>query len=78
VRAIRVVSRTHARPRKPAPGEQDPAVVPPAGGQPAWQRGRITEIVQLAHQLKPDGLADVLGVGAAQLVTAYRPDQPGP
>ena len=60
------------------PGAQDPAAFPPGGGELAWQRGRIAEVAQLARQLEPDGLADVLGVGAARPVTAAdRPDQPG-
>jgi hypothetical protein len=40
------------------------------GGQPAGKRGGLADPVELAHELQPDDLADVTGVGIAQLVPA--------
>jgi hypothetical protein len=46
------------------------------GGQPASKGGQIAHFAKLIHELEPDGLADIGGVGAAQLVPAAdRPDQ---
>ena len=62
-------------------GAQDPAAFPPGGGgQPAGQRGRVADPVQLVHQPQPDVLADVVGVGGSsrclrqidQISGAYR------
>ena len=42
------------------------------------QRGRLAEFAQVVEELEPDCLADVVGIGAAQLVPAAdRPDQRG-
>ena len=62
---------------QPGPGAPDPVAFPLGrGGEPARQRSRFAQVVQLFHQAQPDGLADVLGVGAVQLVPAAdRPDQ---
>ena len=48
------------------------------GGQPAGQRGRIAQAVQVVHEGEPDGLGGVLGVGGLQPVPAADgPDQRG-
>jgi len=48
------------------------------GGQPAGQRGRLAEFAQVVEELEPDGLADVVGVRAAELgPAADPPDQRG-
>ena len=50
---------------------QDPDAFPPGrGGQPAGKRGRVADLVQPAHELQPDGLLHVLGVGTPELVPA--------
>ena len=50
----------------------------PGGGEPAMRRGQVADSVKLVHELQPDGLADIAGVGAAQLVPAADgPDQRG-
>ena len=46
------------------------------GDEPAWEGGRVADLVQVADQLQPDLLAHVLGVGVGQPVfAADRPDQ---
>src|SRR5712691_11792758 len=48
-----------------AGGAQDFEAFPPGdGGEPAGQRGRITDRVQVVHEYHPDVLAYVLGVRA--------------
>ena len=48
------------------------------GGQPAGQRGRIAQAVQVVHEVEPDGLGGVVGVGGLQPVPAADgPDQRG-
>lgn len=42
-----------------------PHFPPGCGGQPGRKRGRIADAAQLAHQLLPDALPDILGIGAA-------------
>jgi hypothetical protein len=34
-------------------------------GEPASQRGRITDLIDVLHQMPPDALADAVGVGVA-------------
>jgi len=54
------------------------ALAPRGGGQPARERSRFAQVVQMGHQLEPDDLADILGVGCVQPeVAADRPDQRG-
>jgi hypothetical protein len=44
----------------------------------ASKRGGLADSAELAHQLQPDGLADVVGVGVAEAVLAADgPDQRG-
>jgi hypothetical protein len=40
------------------------------GGEPARECGRVAEVAKLVHQLQPDALAGVGGVGAGQPVPA--------
>ena len=48
------------------------------GGQPARNGGGIANLVQVGHELQPDPLAHVVGVGAGQPVPAAdRPDERG-
>ncbi len=58
---------------------QDPAAFPlGGGGEPAGKRGRIAQGRKLVRQPQPDALADVLGIGPAQPVSAADgPDQRG-
>ena len=79
---VRHVVHVHKRPGKPRqPGGSlpDPETLPPRrGDQPPRQRGRIAEVVEMVHQVEPNHLADVLGVGVAQpVLSADRPDQRG-
>jgi hypothetical protein len=46
------------------------AFEPGGGSQPPRQGVRIAEVVQLFHQVQPDALACVLGLGGAQPVPA--------
>src|SRR5580704_4997816 len=55
-----------------------PVAFPAGGCQPGRYRGRVAEAVQVSGQVQPDGLADVVGVGVAQLVPAADgPDRRG-
>ena len=65
--------------RPPLPGVREPKAFPPGHGhQPARERGRIPELAQLAGQLQPHVLADVVGVGAVQpVLAADGPEQRG-
>ena len=54
------------------------AFVPGGGGEPARKRGRFADLVKPFHQVQPDVLANVVGVGAAQpVLAADRPDERG-
>jgi hypothetical protein len=47
---------------------QDACAFPPScGGQPARKRGRLADPVQLAHQLQPDALANILSSAGHQV-----------
>src|SRR5262249_15499048 len=51
-------------------GPQDAQAFPlGGGGQPARQRGRHAQVPELLHQEQPHRLADVVDIGAVQLVT---------
>jgi hypothetical protein len=92
-RSPAAVPARHCRPgrpgwsRRPAPSRPPEVRVRRAGpsafllgrgGQPAGKRGQIAHFAELICELEPDGLADIGGVGAAQLVPAAdRPDQRG-
>jgi hypothetical protein len=52
-----------------------PAFLLSDGGEPAGDRGRIADCRKLVHELLPDSLPDVGGIGAAQPVSAA--DGPG-
>ena len=72
---VHYVPARQGSPRRASDAE---AFSPGHGGQPARKRGRIPDLVQVVHQLQPDALADVLGVGVAEPVPAAdRPDQRG-
>jgi hypothetical protein len=49
-------------------GAEDAAVfvLGGGGGQPAGQRGRVAQAVQVVDELEPDGLGGVMGVGGLQ------------
>jgi hypothetical protein len=52
-------------------GARDPQAFPAGrGGEPASQRGRIADLIDVPYQLQPDVLGDVAGVGVAQPVPA--------
>ena len=45
---------------------RDPQAFPAGrGGQPACQRGRIADLSDVPHELQPDALGDVAGLGVA-------------
>ena len=51
---------------------------PGSDGQPGGKRSRVAQAVQLIHELEPDVLGGVFGVGGLQPVPAAdRPDQRG-
>ena len=59
-----------------AGGTQDAAAFAPGGGgQPAGKRSRVAQAVQLIHELEPDVLGGVFGVGGLQ--PAARRSWPG-
>jgi len=50
--------------RVPTVGALDPEALTPGGGaEPATQRGRLAEAIQMVHQPHPGGLKDIFGVG---------------
>jgi hypothetical protein len=49
--------------------QQHQALAPGGGTQPAGQRLRFTEILEIRHQPQPHRAADILGVRAADPVT---------
>jgi hypothetical protein len=52
------------------------AFVPGRGGEPAPKRGRFADVMKLAYKPQPDALANVVGIGTAELVAAADgPDQ---
>jgi hypothetical protein len=72
------VQRIPGRVRYVARAQDAEAFPPGGGGEPAGQRGRLADLVQLVHQAQPDALADVVGVGAAESVPAAdRPNERG-
>jgi hypothetical protein len=55
----------------PGRGPCFPVAFAPGGGcQPAGKRAWVPEGVQVSHQVEPDVLADVLGVGFGEPVPA--------
>src|SRR5580700_2279184 len=65
---VRAVCRAH----------EAPALPPGGGGEPPGQRGWLADLAQVVHQVQPDVLAHVVGVGVAEpVLAANRPDQRG-
>ena len=72
------VERVDGCVRSACRAHETPALPPGGGSEPSGQRGQLANLAQLIHQLQPDGLAHVVGVGAVEpVLAANRPDQRG-
>src|SRR5690242_14244482 len=78
VRDVLGVQHIVGRLSSPRCAQYPAAFAPGGGGEPARKCGRLADGCKLVHELQPYALADVLGVGAAELVPMTdRPNERG-